>query len=309
MNTKARQQGVAVITAMVIVAIAVVLATDRLWYASIDKRRTENLLGADQAFEYILGAEDWVAHILRRDEREYDSNLDSWAEDTVILPIEGGQITGHITDNQALFNINNIVDQQGSVNIQWLDRLRRLFVILEQDPTVVDRIADWIDTDIEPIGFNGAEDDYYLRKVPAYRTPNRPLRSISELRRVEGMTPELFTRLAPYITALPTYTQVNINFAPPEVLLAIGDAVTDSDIGRIMEAREDGQLISGESLAAFLQSLQGSFPAEMLSVNSSYFLLLTRVVVGSAGMTMYSILHRDSISGDTLVLQRSAGFL
>ena len=295
------------ITALVIFAIAVILATDRYWYTAIDTRRTTNLLGAEQAYAYILGAEDWVSHILRRDDRDQDSRLDAWSTDAVILPVDGGQITGLITDEQSLFNINNVVDHQGTIDLAWLERLRRLLVVLEQDPILADRIADWIDNDIEPIGFNGAEDDYYLRKSPAYRTPNRPLTSISELRLVEGMTPDTYAVVAPFLTALPGNTSININFARPEILLAIGNEITDSDIARIEEARDSGLFDSTESLLTFIQGLQGDFDEQMLSVSSNYFLLQTRVAVGSAAMTIYSILHRDPLSGATHVLQRSAG--
>ncbi len=49
----------------------------------------------------------------------------------------------------------------------------------------------------------GAEDEYYAAQTPAYRAANRPMSSVSELRAVAHMTPEIYRALLPWVTVWP----------------------------------------------------------------------------------------------------------
>ena len=50
--------------------------------------------------------------------------------------------------------------------------------------------------------------------------------SISELRLVKGVTPEIYASLAPYLTALPKATPINVNSASPEILQAFSPTLS-----------------------------------------------------------------------------------
>src|SRR5690606_13552010 len=65
---KAKQRGVAVITAMLIVKIGTIIAVNLMWQATFDIRRAESALAADQGLMYVQGAEAWAADILRQDQ-------------------------------------------------------------------------------------------------------------------------------------------------------------------------------------------------------------------------------------------------
>ena len=56
-----------------------------------------------------------------------------------------------------------------------------------------------------------------LPRLPA----NRPFLALEELRQVLGMTPDLFTRLAPLVTIYTGTTEINPIFAPPQVLRSL----------------------------------------------------------------------------------------
>ncbi len=84
-----------------------------------------------------------------------------------------------------------------------LDFFKRLLENLKLDPEIATALVDWIDADINETLPGGAEDGAYLLAVPPYRAANRPLVDISELRLVQGYTPEVITALAPHVTALP----------------------------------------------------------------------------------------------------------
>src|SRR4029453_10293581 len=64
---RSRQRGVALVTAVLIVALATILAVDVGFKAYLDQRRTATTFAIDESFEVALGGEAWAADTLRRD--------------------------------------------------------------------------------------------------------------------------------------------------------------------------------------------------------------------------------------------------
>src|SRR5690606_19771432 len=98
-----RQRGVAVLMAVLLVAVATILAVNVMWEATLNIRRTESALAADQALLYLQGGEAWAKDILARDlkdSQEYDHLGEEWATALEPLPIEGGTIAGRLEDLQ-----------------------------------------------------------------------------------------------------------------------------------------------------------------------------------------------------------------
>ncbi|MCP5420621.1 MAG: type II secretion system minor pseudopilin GspK [Gammaproteobacteria bacterium] len=106
-----RQRGVALITALLIVFLCSLLATDLAWVQQLAIRRSSLLQHQQQARLYLLGAEQWAAVILQRDARAGDTDYPSeeWATVPPSLPVQGGAITGRIEDLQGRFNLNNLL--------------------------------------------------------------------------------------------------------------------------------------------------------------------------------------------------------
>lgn len=314
MRNRHRQQGAALVIALVIVAIATILATTLVWENHLDRRRTANQLYGAEALANALAVEDLVRFLIGEDEPESDHLQEPWARQGDVFPIEGGMLSGSVIDLQARFNVNNLIDTQGAnagkKNVEQVNAYRRLIQSLGLDESIVDQTIDWIDPDIEPEGFRGAEDDAYLRETPAYRTANQQISDISELRLLAGMTDEQFNVLQPFITALPTTTgptPVNINTAPPELLNALSDGLTPTHVAQLVELREQSGYAD---LAEAFSQIGATVSAEemaLFSVQTSYFRLRVLAVIGSSRVTMYSVLHRDAQTGMVLTLSRSLG--
>jgi len=67
MNAAESQRGVALLMAIIVVAIGTMIAVNLMWRETLDMRRTEAALAADQGLMYVQGAEAWAADILRQD--------------------------------------------------------------------------------------------------------------------------------------------------------------------------------------------------------------------------------------------------
>jgi general secretion pathway protein K len=191
-----KQRGVALVTALLVVAIATTAAITMASRQQLDIRRTGSLLHGEQAWAYVVGAENWAIVVLRRD-RE-DSQIDTLGEDWSTQPpvsfVEGGSIIGRLIDLQSRFNVNNLVSG-GGASAENIDYYKRLLRLLDLDEALADALVDWIDDDIDVRFPDGAEDESYLLLETPYRAANRPLADISELRLVKGYTAEVVAKL------------------------------------------------------------------------------------------------------------------
>lgn len=302
-----KQAGIALITVILVVALATVAAVAMAARQQIDIRRTENALHGDQAYQYALAAEQWAGRILIRDRRDgaVDHPGEMWAQRLPPLPVEGGAVEGRIVDEQGLFNVNNLL-APGTFGEVAQERFLRLLLALQIDPELVMALLDWMDPDVEERVQGGAEDNFYLGLEPPYRAANQLLTSPTELRQVKGVTPEVYEKLAPYVTALPTFTPLNVNTAPPALLMTLADGLSLEALKRLEEDRpEDGF----PDVNAFLahQVFVGMTVSDAgLSVGSEYFRVAVTAYVGRFRTTLFSLVHRGE-DGRARVLQRSEG--
>ncbi len=268
--------------AMGVVAFATVAATAILASQSAWFRRAELTADYAQAQELVRAGSDWARAVLSDDRRLsiVDHLGEPWALRLPPIPVENGELIGHIEDQQGAFNVNNLVIA-GNLNVAQFARFRRLLSILGLPEALADALADWVDADNKPQPQHGAEDEYYLALDPPYRAANRPLVDLDELRLVRGFDISVRARLAPFITALPGSTAVNVNTAPPEVLAALVDGM-DLAAARALVARRNNTYFRNN--ADFLSQLAKgvTVPEQDIRVSSDYFLATLRVTSGAA---------------------------
>lgn len=314
-----RNKGVALITAMLVTAVAAVAAASMAARQHIDVRRSSNIFDVGQAYLFTQGVEAWALKILERDRRDSRTDYDGedWA--TVLPPIavEGGVVAGVITDQQGRFNINNLV-VDGEASGEDIKRFERLLDVLDCDVQLAQAVVDWLDAD-ESVTFpGGAEDNVYLGYDTPYRTANRLMVSPSELMLIHGMTAEQYELLRPYVTTLPERTALNINTAEAAVLRAMFDGLTESDAERLISDRGDEGFSSIDSLKkhplikdrwpgqqtakAQQGGQQQANSAAVFSVSSDYFMIAAVADFGRAEQQLYSLVKRQQ-SGATVIMR------
>ena len=300
-----RQGGVAIITSMIIVAIVAIIATDLAWDTALDVRRTRMLLIRDQAVQVAIGAESWVAAILRQDltDTETDHLGEIWASDLPPLPIDGGEVFGVIQDLQGRFNVNNLVDGSGEIDTAALEQFQRLLAALQLEPRYAGIIADWLDPDVDASFPDGAEDPIYTGLTPPYRSANQLLSSVGELAAVNGMEKMVFDTLEPHIVALPGRTPINVNTATPAVLQSLDEGISPGDVERLVSERE---LAGFSSIEGAFSSLVQPEQLNSLAESSNYFLLTVTVRIDTVRVTLYSVLQRGA-QGNVSTILRSIG--
>jgi general secretion pathway protein K len=292
------QQGIALITAIVLVAIATVLATSIGFAAVMAARRASASFGSDQALLAAEGAEAMAGYALKQSGATsgIDSPDQAWAQPYGPYPLAAGVTLqfAQIEDQQGKFNINNLADG-GATDPESVQEFQRLLQLIGLEPKWAALMADWIDQDDMPNDPDGAEDSVYLGQTPPYRPPNLPITSISELMALPGFGRERFNRLAPYISALPPGTQINICTASGVLLDALSAKTEYSGASSTLsDLRSQGGC--APSLAVFNTSLsaqQQSVLARRIGTGSNYFRLRTFITIGTARFSLYSLLYVD----------------
>jgi len=303
-----KEQGIALITVMLILSLATILAVSMSSRQQLDIHRSANVLNFEQAYQYILGAESWAKQILLRDsnDNKTDSLNDDWATVLPPLPIEGGKMSGKIEDLQARFNINNLVLDNIPQKL-YIARFKRLLRNLELNENMADVIVDWIDLN-EEMGFSGAEDNEYLNLTPAYRTANQAMADISELLLVKGVDFESYEKLRPFVCVLKSNTAINVNTASVEVLSSLVNGITFEDAKMLVADRNKETF---KTLDDFLQHpllKNTKIKKEGLSVSSDYFQLNSMALIDRILVEYVTILSRKN-TDDVIVLKRSRGIL
>ena len=269
-----RSRGVALIMAILITSLVSIAAVAMVTQQQLDIRRTQNILHFDQAYVYLLGAEEWAKGYLAKDSsKEMDfypvdqNNVDvigmPIAEEVKQSGLDIGGISGIITDASAGFPLNNMVDANGARDEAYYDVFGHLVAnTLQFNPQFNNLVLDWLDKD-ENVNTGGAEDTDYLNlSAPSrpYRAANQPIASVSELRLMFAMSEDAanakndyaalvrpgFNPLnavsleaieqQPLVNALPQGAKININTAPKAVLKALYNYMGGiSDVDKVVD--------------------------------------------------------------------------
>jgi general secretion pathway protein K len=305
------QRGIALITALVLVAIAAVLATAIGFASAMSARRASTMFGADQSLLAGEGAEAMAAYVLKQSASATMSLDQPWAQPYGPFELGDGVTLefAQIEDQQGKFNINNLATgANGATDPNWEQLFQQLLVQVGLETKWAGILADWIDADNTPNTPDGAEDSVYLTQTPPYRAANLPITSISELLALPGFGRDRYDRLKPYITALPPGNSINVCTASGVVLDALsGKNEYSTDLSVLANARKDKGCFP--TLAVFTGGVTGPAAATLsgkVGTLSSYFRLRSVITIGTARFTLYSLLYLDP-SGQIRPILRTFG--
>jgi general secretion pathway protein K len=313
-----RESGVALITALILLAVTSILAVSIGYESAMSARRSAASFSMEQGLQIGMGAEALAAYALREDKRgknATDHLGEGWA--TAYGPVEvepGVSLEAQLYDEQARFNLNSLVKQDESgrdvVDPEALRVFTRLLELLEIEPAWAQKVVDWIDPDDTPEP-DGGEDSLYLSQTPPHRAANRAMLSVSELQQLPGFGPERYRRLLPHVSALPpSANKINACTATPYVLDALYALSTanPNDVEFTVMDPESFAKARGESCfpgASVLARGENQI-RQRVEDSSQYFQLRTWVRIGAAEFALYSLMYRDG-AGNTRPVMRSFG--
>ena len=286
-----QQRGLALITAVLVVAIVATVATtlalgEQVWF-----RQAQNMTDRAQAISLRQGALNYAAILLARDDASVDHLDELWAKPLPPLPVEGGMIAFVVSDAQGLFNLNNLV-RTGAPSVADIAMFQRLLTSQGLDPGLSEALRDWLDPDSTTQG--GAEDAEYLSLPQPYRTANQLLQSVDELRLVKGFSAKAVEKLRPYVIALPVATTVNINTAPDQVLAALCTNLSAAALKPLIDGRVTQPFKSPGEFTVRLPSCTPVPATSLYGINTGYFLVTIDIRYGRLQRQTLGLIKRTA---------------
>jgi general secretion pathway protein K len=304
-----KQQGAALLAAMLTVALVATLAAGALW----QQWRTTEVESAErqrtQARWLLNGALDWARVILREDARASGTNAstDHLAEPWAVplqearlssflsaLPDGSGDLedanlaqqvflSGQISDLQARLNVNNLL-QGDKIDSTALASFERLFDALGVPPQQLQLLAQ---------GLQAAQ----RQSEGAPLMPQR----VSQLAWL-GLSPATLAVLEPHIALLPGNTPVNVNTATLQVLYASVPGLSMSNAQRLIAQRASTHW---SNLDMFQKAAGRTNLDSTHSVSTRYFEVMGRLRMPQTTRQERSLVQRDNV--DLKVLWRDSG--
>lgn len=306
-NISHRQDGVALLTVLLLVAVMAVLVMSVLDDIRFGLRRASNAQSMAQARWYAMGAETLAKSRIEQlmASPAATTPASEWSGRPMVFPIEHGLIQAQLADASTCFNLNSVAEGAGDL---WQRRergarefetlLSELGIPAHRSAALVDALVDWIDSDQSP-GPEGAEDETYARHRGGYRTAGTLLAESSELRAIEGFDAALYARLRPYVCALPTadLSRINVNALREDqalllVMLTDG-ALDEASARRLIRARPPSGWSSADAFWA-QPMLAGLPPREgtgRIAVRPRFFSLDTRIEYADAQFVSSALLE------------------
>jgi general secretion pathway protein K len=338
-----KQNGVALITVLLIVALASILVTQMSAKLQLQLQRVTNIELNQQAYWFAMGAEAFAKRVLIMsfDGQENVTHLGQiWAQGENTYPIDYGQITGEITDLQSCFNLNalrkdnsvtNSTNQTGSPKTGTPSKstsshtmattaLEKLIIELNienvsafEAKDMVDALTDWLDSDGFVSNNGGAEDNDYSSKEYPYLPANHYLASFNELRTVEHFTLPIIDALRSYVCVIPNTNlhKINVNTLDAdniEILMAVLD-IPKAVAEELISSREDEgyeKIDDLFSLPVLTKYKLTQDQKDQLVVDSEYFTVKTKTSFNNSYFFLSSIMKIEN-NNQVSVISRTIG--
>lgn len=322
MGRRGDREGMALLTVLLLVAVMSVVAVAVLDDVRFSVRRATNAETQAQAQWYASGAEALarrqVARLIAAGPARTPLEP-AWNGRRLSFPIEGGTLSAVVTDGQACFNLNSLVEGVGEDltpramgAAQFLALGRAVGAPESRMRAAADALTDWLDADTvaRPLG---GEDGAYAGLADPYRTGGVFLAEVSELRAVKGVDADLYRRLRPWVCALPTsrLSPINVNTLTPEqapLLMMLSDNALDLQSARSVIARRprggwpDAAAFWSQPALASVQVPQDVH--DQVTVLTRYFNLRVDVDYGGSRAVRTALLHAQPDGPVRTVIQR-----
>mgnify|MGYP000014463787 FL=1 len=220
-----------------------------------------------------------------------------------------------VSDASNCFNLNSIfIKTSDSVQIkkdnkEWLERLLRLKGLdAPEIESFIDQLIDWVDSDNQPLNF-GAENYFYIGPLSPINqyTPKRLLSNLSEIKNFPVLDQIGFKKISNNLCVLPGLSNqlINVNTLNDSHTNLIASFFDEENLefieSQIFDTPENGYDSANEFANKISQS--GSWPSQVLSINSKTFLISTKIYNQTFSNQLDSLVILDT-SNSAKVLNR-----
>lgn len=289
---KTKERGIALVSALLSVALLTLIVLEATDAAMLHSHLARNAGDSSAARLLARAAEEggsaYLGQMLRT--KEPTTRLSLLPLSLVVLPLGAGDVSIRVEDEEGKLNLNQVADGPHQ------EALLQLFEGLDLDTSLLDSVAVWVAADQGP-------DEAALAAaacgLPFPCQPHGgPLRSLEELRLIEGFDDKTIDRLRPFATAYRRsdgrdgHKGINADTASARVLAAAGCEIDES---YPMPLQGFGKDLPLDDICP-AENREGGIPIKY-GQRSEYFRLFATGRVGSTIESLETVARRQ---GDRL---------
>lgn len=264
--------GAALIVALLLTALGAAVAAQLIQPLAGWLKREYVARDLQASYTLADAAATWSLTVLSGDARisTIDHYGELWAIALPPTQVEGGTLEGRITDLQAKFNLNSVIDAAGNRSEANVAVCAAIFARagLPTPTALAERLADALDRDGVTLSGQSEAQAY------GAQMRNARIAVLADLLALGGFTPMQIAALLPWVDVLPENTTINVNTASPEMLAAALPTVTADEWARALSIRQTSPFASVNDLAA---ALGRPVPDTAFSVRTQYFETIAKI--------------------------------
>ncbi len=235
LKIRSQQRGIALVLVLWVALLMSVIAGSFALSARTESLQSRILLNEAQARFFAEAGLNRAVFELRNPDPET-----RWIADGRVheFELDGAKIELKITDESGKIDLNQASEEL------LVGLFASLGVDYDESIGIVDKIMDWKDAD-EEIRLAGAEDDDYFSAGYPHGAKDAPFDTVPELIQVMDVGYDMYRKIEPALTVYSGRKNVNLAFAPREVLMAI-DGVSGEMADIFIEERHAIEDVNAE---------------------------------------------------------------
>lgn len=318
-----RQQGAALLLAMLVVTLVATLASAALWQqwraTEVETAERQRL----QAGWILTGALDWARLILREDARgnQNNDNADHLGEPWA-MPLEEARLSSFLAvdrENSAdevreAFLSGEVIDMQSRLNFMNLVKMTGSGAtakaeVSEPDLQAFTRLYEQLDLPLAEL--TAAVDELVATSNLAASDPMPSPTALAPRKLAHlgwlGIAPGSLAALEPHVAVLPERTTLNINTASPQALVASMPQLDMAQAQRLVTERERTPFKTLADASRLLPALTDQLSGSLHGTRSRYFEVRGRLRLEDAVIEERSLVVRNNLDVRVSWRERIAG--
>jgi len=311
---KFHQRGVAIVTALLLAALAITLVMSLFGQQNVQVRSIENQRYQLQKQWVMRGALDWARLILREDAKvsQVDYLGEPWSvpleETRLDQYVDNGRtseddtdatLSGYVIDAQSRLNLTGLA-VAGVIDPATLQAFQKLLSAQGMNSELAVAAANMVaSTQAKTAQLN--QDGSVLSAAVSAKI--LALTQVDDLLAIPGFTPDAVAKLRDLVVFLPVATPVNINTASAQVISARIAGISLSDAQQIVTNRDQAYYRDMADLGGRWDKSKGNAPTNsIISTQTNYFIVHGHVRLGRSVFDQDALIERTPMSGITRVV-------
>lgn len=317
MKQMRNDRGTALISAIFITALAAIIATSLAVESELTIHDATYMINGDAAFNALQYGEVIAKDAIKNYVNQWQMALQQpGITEIKVLPaklpsqmIDGYSVKITLENAQGRFNLNDLVYPQNQQNF--------IILLCAVDPALHREDAAVIAASITAWMLTGRDNGFYAAQNPPYQSSKNQFTSVTELRLIRGVTPEIYEALLPYVTVLPIQmpkemadaqqeaqlTSVDFNAAEAPVLMALNPGLTITQAQGIVDCRKvQGAFLTTQDFMNQCVTPSGVSQLSQITAQSDYYDVHVQTTVNHTPVFLESLMMTTVTKNNTLKL-------